>query len=237
MQTKYPQLKVKERKVSGRKVKLLRNEGILPANLYGKGVKSDSLQIAYKEFALVYKEVGETGIVEVLVEGSKKNHPVLIQNVQKNPVNGNFLHADFRQVNMTEKLSATVPLEMLGEAPGVKTGGVLVQILSEIEVEALPADLPDQITFDVSTLAEIGQFLTIENLIFDKSKVTLKIDDPKALIAKVEEPQKEEAPEPSPAEVAAAQEGTETEKTDGQPKEAAKPEEKAQVDKKPEEKK
>jgi len=236
MQTKYPQLKVKERKVSGRKVKLLRDEGILPANLYGKGVKSDSLQIAYKEFALVYKEVGETGIVEVLVEGSKKNHPVLIQNVQKNPVNGNFLHADFRQVNMTEKLTATVPLEMLGEAPGVKTGGVLVQILSEIEVEALPADLPDQITFDVSTLAQIGQSLTIENLIFDKSKVTLKIEDPKALIAKVEEPQKEEAPEPSPAEAEAA-EGAEAEKTEEQGKDAAKPEEKAQADKKPEEKK
>ena len=201
MVTKNPQIKAAKRKVLGRKVKKIRREGLLPANLYGRGIKSQNLQVASKDFTQVFRQTGATGILDLIVEGDKKARPVLIQNVQKDPVTANFLHIDFRQVDLTKKITATVPVVVLGEAPGVATGGVLVQLLNEIEVESLPADLPDKITIDVSPLSQIGQSLTIADLQYDKTKVTLKVEDPKMLVTKLDAPTKEEEVKPAAAPV------------------------------------
>lgn len=176
-------LKVEKRKVFGRKVKKLRGEGILPANIYGKKVKSQAIQVDLKEFEKVYKETGETGIVD-LVLGQGKARPVLIHNLQIHPVTDQFLHADFHQVVLTEKVKADIPIEIVGQSPAVKEKkGILLTTLDEIEVEALPADLPDKIEVDVSKLTEVDQEIRAGELKL-ATKATL-LTDPNLIICKI----------------------------------------------------
>lgn len=226
-------LKVEKRKVFGRKVKKLRQEGILPGNLYGKEIKSQALGVNLKEFLTVFKDAGETGIVELAVTGAKKPYPVLIHNLQLDPVSDNPLHVDFRKVDLKEKVQVNIPLELKSEAPAVTKGGVLVQIMDEIEVEALPTDLPDKFEVDISRLEEIGQSIEVKDLMVDKAKVKLLAEE-NQLIVKIEAP-KEEEKEEKPAEAAPV-----TEEGEEQPAEGAevKPTEKPQEGKetKPEEK-
>jgi large subunit ribosomal protein L25 len=105
-------LKAEKRKVVGRKVKNLRAEGILPANIYGKKVKSESIQVALKDFEKVFKEAGETGLVMLQVGETEK--PVLIHNLQLNPVSEDLYHVDFLQVDLKEKVEASVAVELTG---------------------------------------------------------------------------------------------------------------------------
>ena len=110
-------LAVEKRKVTGKKVKKLRKEGIFPANIYGKDVKSLAVQVPYKEFEKVYKEAGVTGIVDVSVDGEIR--PSLIHNVQQDYYKHTLLHADFFQVNLKEKVKTTVKIIVIGEAKAV----------------------------------------------------------------------------------------------------------------------
>jgi len=129
-------LSAKKRTVLGRKVKKSRKEGFLPANIYGKKVKSQAVVVNEKEFAKVFKEAGETSIIELMLGKVKK--PVLIHNVQTDPVSDMPLHVDFHQVDLKEKVMADVPVVVLGEAPAEKQGlGTMVQYIDEIDVEAL----------------------------------------------------------------------------------------------------
>lgn len=203
-------LKAEERKVTGRKVKTLRALDILPANVYGKGVKSVSVQVALADFDKVFKEAGETGIVELDLGKEKK--PVLVNNIQKNPVTEKVLHVDFFQVNLKEKVTAQIPVELTGEAPSEKLGvGTAVQYVNEIEVEALPADLIEQFSVDISNLSEVDQAIHIKDLDYDRSKIEVK-DDLEAIVVKVEPPQKEEEVAP-PAEEVPEGEGEEVSET------------------------
>lgn len=190
-------LKVEPRKLTGRKVSSLRREGVLPANIYGKGVKSQSIQVSLKDFSETYDKVGETGLLEL--ELGKEKIPALIHNLQKDPVEDKFLHADFFQVNLKEKVTATVPVEVLGESPAEASGvGTVVLQLNELEVEALPTDLPEKFTIDASTLKEVDQTVKISDLQYDKSKVEVKLDS-EQIVVKVEPPQKEEVIEAAPS--------------------------------------
>lgn len=149
---------VEKRKIFGKKVKNLRKQGILPANIYGKNIKSLSVQLPVKDFDSVFEEIGETGLLELAVVGEDKIRPVLIHNVQLDPVSSQLIHADFFQVDLKEKVTTMVPLEIVGEALAVKDKkGVLLHTLNEVEVEALPTDLPEKIEVDVSALSEVDQ--------------------------------------------------------------------------------
>lgn len=186
-------LKADKRKITGRKVKKLREEGKLPANIYGKGVKSTSIEVDEKDFKKVYGEAGETGIIEISI--GKEMHPVLVNNIQNDPITGNILHVDFRQVNLKEKVSAEVPVETTGESPAEKQGlGTAVQYLDEIEVEALPMDLPEVFEVDLTKLSEVDQAIFVKDMPVDKSKVEIK-QDPDEIVVKVE-PLREEEEEP-----------------------------------------
>ena len=146
-------LKAEDRKLSGRKVKTIRNQGFLPGNIYGKGVKSQAVQVDKKEFGQIYKEVGETGLVTLQV--GEVEHPVLVNNVQKHPVTDEPIHIDFRQVDLKTKVTAEVPVVVIGESPAEKQGiGTVVQYLNEVEVEALPADLLEKFEVDIAALHE-----------------------------------------------------------------------------------
>lgn len=188
-------LKVNSRKLTGRKVKQLRAQGILPANIYGKGIKSVSIQQPLKEFTAAFKKVGETGILELIVDKETKPRPVLVHHVQQQPVTEEILHVDFRQVDLTETVTVKIPVEISGEAPAITKGGVLIQLINEVEVEALPADLPDKFTLDVSHLEEIGQSLSLKDLKVPP-KVRLLAEKLEELVVKIESPTKEEEEKP-----------------------------------------
>ncbi len=196
-------LKAGLRKAIGRKVKLLRKEGVLPANIYGKNIKSESIQISLSDFNDVYKKAGETGLIYLQIEEGKKKEekPALVANIQKDPVSDLLLHIDFHQVSLKEKVEAKVPVELIGESPAEKQSiGTVVQYLNEIEVEALPTDLPEKFEVDISTLSEVDQMVSVKQLTYDKSKIEVKTE-PEEIIVKVEPPQKEEVVAPPAEEV------------------------------------
>lgn len=196
-------LKAEKRDITGRKVKTLRKEGVLPGNVFGKKIKSQSIKVNTGEFNEVFKEAGETSIVELML--GKEKRPVLIQNVQMDPVSDLPLHVDFRQVDLKEKVTADVPVELIGEAPAEKQGlGTLVQYIDEIEVEALPTDLPEKFELDVSGLSKVDDAITINDLNYDKTKVSIELDK-EEIITKVEA-LREEEPEPVKEELAEGEE-------------------------------
>ena len=210
-------LEAKVRKITGRKVKTLRKEGLIPANIYGKKVKSQAIQVMALDFKKAYEEAGETGLISLKVQGEKgkaEDRAVLVSNVQIDPLSDAAVHVDFRQVDLKEKVTASVPVELVGESPAEKGSlGTVVQYIDEIEVEALPTDLPEKFEVDASGLTEVDQAVFVSDLKYDKAKVEIK-NDSGEIIVKVEPPQKEEvvaAPvtEEVPAEGEAPKEGEE----------------------------
>lgn len=208
---KRPQLQAEERTVLGKKVKKLRREGYLPGNVYGKGLKSHALQIKLSDFEAVYKEAGETGVIDLAYDSKSK--PVLVKNLQRNFANHTLLHVDFYQVNLKQKVKATIPLVLVGEPQAVTEKlGMLLQNQSDVEVEALPDSLPENIEINVEHLAAVGDQVTVADLkapegvevLTDSSQTIAKIAEPK-----VEEPEPEEAPEGEEAAEGAAKEGGE----------------------------
>ncbi|MBI4067601.1 50S ribosomal protein L25 [Candidatus Gottesmanbacteria bacterium] len=169
-------LSAQKRSVVGKKVRRLRKEGMLPANVYGKKVKSAAVTVSLADFDKVYKKAGETGLIELKVGGEIR--PVLIHNIQLDPVKMSPMHADFYQVDLKEKVAANVSIELVGEAPAVaaKTG-VLLTLLDEIEVEALPRDLPEKIIVKVDHLSVVDQVVKVSDLMVDKAvKILTPLD-------------------------------------------------------------
>lgn len=156
-------LKAQKRTVLGKKVRQLRSSGILPSVIYGKGRSTEALAVSFSDFIKVWREAGETSVVELDIEGSKEN--VLISDVAFDPMRNIPIHADFLAVRMDQIIKAMVPIEFVGESPAVKNlGAVLVKVMHEIEVEALPADLPNEIQIDISRLEAINDRITISNI-------------------------------------------------------------------------
>lgn len=208
-------LKADKREITGRKVKTLRKEGLIPANVFGKNIKSSAIQISADDFKKVYKEAGETGLIELNIGSDKRN--VLISNIQKNPLTEEMLHIDFRQVDLKEKIKAMVPLELVGESEAVKQGlGTLVEQIDEVEVEALPTELPEKFEMDISGLVEVDQSIHVKDIKYDKTKVTI-LTDLEEIVAKVEPLQKVEEPvvAETPAEGEEGAVSTATETTEG----------------------
>jgi len=186
-------LKAEKRTILGSKVKQLRRTGVVPANLFGKTIDSQAIQVNAVEFNRVYKEAGETSLVWVKLEGEEKERPTLITSVHFNPVTSAKLHVDFHQVNLKEKVTADVPVEIVGESELITTNeAVLSQSLNEIEIEALPTDIPESIVFDISSLKAIGDHLLVSD-----AKVSAEVEvktDPEQMVVSLQEPQKEEEP-------------------------------------------
>ena len=226
-----PKLKIQKRKIFGRKVKKLRAEGILPADVYGRKIKSEAVQLKQTEFMPIYQETGETGLIDLLLEDEKTARPVLIHNVQLDPVSERVIHVDFHQVSLTEKISAQIPVELVGESPAVEQKlGILVRLLSEIEVEALPEALPEKIEVDISSLSKVDDMVKVGDLKVDEKKIKI-LAEPNQLIVKIEPPAKievepvapvaEEAAGEAPAEgeTKAAEAGAQAEKAAEKPEE------------------
>ncbi|MBN2198025.1 50S ribosomal protein L25 [Candidatus Wolfebacteria bacterium] len=184
------ELQVKKREILGKKVKNLRKENLIPAELYGHGRENIHLSVPSKEFSKILKEVGENAILKLKLEGDK-DFNVLINDFQKNSLTDKISHIDFQEVKMDEKITTSIPLEFIGEAPAVKEkGGILVKAMQEIELTAFPADLPRSIKIDLAKIINIGESIYVKDIDIPE-KVELLVDS-KTVIATVTEMEKEE---------------------------------------------
>lgn len=190
-------LTAQERTELGKKVKKLRKTGIIPANLFGKDVKSASLQVDKKLFLKTFRTVGETGLVEL--EVGSKEHAVLIHRVQRNPKTDDVIHVDFHEVNLKEKIVTNVPIVLVGESPIEKSGiGLVLQTLNEVEVECLPTDIPHNIEVNIDKLEEVGQTIQVKDLKIDKTKVEIKNEPEEQVVGVQTAEMKEEVEEAAP---------------------------------------
>lgn len=210
-------LKAEKRTVLGKAVKKLRRTGSLPANVYGKDLESTAIQVNTKEFEAIYKEAGETGLVDLKV--GDETRPVLIKNLQLQYPLRIPLHVDFYQVNLKEKVKTMVPIELIGTAKAVAENiGTLIQPLSEIEVEALPTDLPEKIEVNIEPLAALDEQITVGDVkVAENITILTDLGQVIVKIAELAAPEPEPTPEETPAEgeEGAAEAGTEGEKSEG----------------------
>ena len=166
----------KQRKIFGKKVKILRKEGSIPAHVFGHNVKTVHISVDAKNFGKVYEEKGETGLINLKID-STPSRQVLIKGVQTHPLTSQFLHVDFYQVSLKEKVKVEIPLEFISEAPAVeKKIGLLLTPVEVLEIEALPQDLPEKIEVDVSKLENVGDQVVVGDLKVDRKKIEVLAD-------------------------------------------------------------
>jgi len=163
MEQLHLEIGAKTRNVFGKKNKQLRANGMIPATVYGQQVGPFSISVDYKEFEHIYKQAGDNTIVELKID-NKKTLPVLIQDVVYTPVSDQIIHIDFHAINLAEKVTAYVDIEVVGENDLLKEGGNIVVAMSEVEVEALPTHLPHKIQVDISGIKNFGDTIYIKDL-------------------------------------------------------------------------
>ena len=179
-------LEAKKREKAKKGLDSLRKKGVLPAVLYGPKVKSQPVQVDFKKFLEVYEQAGESTLVSLDLEG--KEHTVLLHEIKRDPLSGDPLHADFYQPILTEKTEATVPVVFEGEAPAVKEeGGTLVEEIQEVEVRALPQDLPHELKVDLSSLKTFEDEILVKDLNVSEGVEILR--EPDEIVANVLPPQ------------------------------------------------
>jgi len=213
MKKENPKISATLRTVTGRAVKKIRLQGFTPSTIYGHKFEPISIQFNSAEIDKLFNTVGESTLVEIIIDTEK--YPVLFKNPQFHPISSDLIHLDCYKVNLKEKIIATVPVELIGEAPATKIGNILMHVLSEVEVEALPADLPEKIEVDVSSLVEVDNKITVAELNIDHDKIEIK-NSPEQVVALIEAPRVEEEPvvaeEATPVDVPATAQKTEEEK-------------------------
>lgn len=156
-------LKAKIRDVIGKQVRALRRAGLVPAVIYGHNIQPLAISLNAKETTSLLHGVSSSRLIAVELDGKK--HMVLVREKQRNPVTGAYVHLDFQEVSMTEKLRVTVAIVMVGESPAVKNyNGVIVTTQESLDVECLPQDLIDRIEVDLGQLKEIGDTLYVRDL-------------------------------------------------------------------------
>ena len=211
-------LLVKIRTETGKKAGKLRKKDVLPGILYGSELKgAQPLELDCKTFEKVYEEAGESSLISLEIEGGK-NYPVLIHDIQKNPLTGEIIHVDFYQVSLEEEIIAKIPLIFEGTPPAVKDlGGTLVKNISEVEVKSLPQKLPKEIRVEVSGLKNFEDNIKVSDLKLPEGVKVLKeseeivavvlppekveeelqkpIEEKVEEVEKVEKPKKEQEPE------------------------------------------
>lgn len=173
-------LDAKLRTVFGKKNKNLRKSGLLPANIYGTNFPSQAISVNYIEFKRMFRAVGETGVVYIKTE--KDEVPTLITSIQRDPLEGLVLHADFRKVDLSIKIEAEVPLTFVGVAPAANAGGVILTHADKVTVEALPQDIPNHIEIDLSGLKEIGAEIKVSDIPVNTT-YTIKTDATKVVVS------------------------------------------------------
>jgi len=211
------ELNAAKRDVLGKKVRFLRRQGITPVHIFGHGIESLALQCDTANLQQVLTQTGQTRIINLIIDGEKTPRTVMVRETQQNILKGDLLHVDFYQVKMTEVIDVDVPIILVGEAPALRNKeNMLAQELNELSVQCLPADIPNSIEVDVSSLAEPDQAIRVGDIVLGEG-ITI-LNDPEVMLARITV-QREEVEE-IPEEVEVAEEVTEAEEEE-RPAEAA----------------
>ena len=201
---KHATLAAEPRTILGKKVGRLRRAGKLPANIYGHNVQSTAITLDAHDFGLLYRHLLSTTVIDINVDGQTR--PVLLAKATASPRTGQPIHIEFKQVNLLEKVTATVPIVGVGESEMIARGdGILLQSLDSIQVSALPDDLPPDIEVDLAALVDFEAAIHVGDLSLDRSKVEV-LTARDELVFKLSAPQMrdEESEEQVEAGVAAA---------------------------------
>ena len=159
-----PKLQVKPRELKGRKNYILRNESQVPGVVYGAGIDSMNIAVDHNTLVKLFRTAGESTLIEMQVEGGKAVN-VLIQDIQRDPLRDDIIHADFRAVDMNKLIEAEVKLKFVGEAPAVKAlGGTLVRPMESLLIKALPKDLISVLEIDLSKLETFDDVARVSDL-------------------------------------------------------------------------
>jgi large subunit ribosomal protein L25 len=185
-------LQVQQREVSSRgQLRRIRSEGKVPGVVYGKGMSGPTnISIDAKELMIMLRS-HPYAVVEMEIPGAGKL-PVMMTELQRDPLSQQVMHIDFHLINMNEKITTSTRLEITGTSPGEQEGGMLQLVLHDIEIQCYPSDIPDHLSVDVSNL-EIGHHLSISDLNLPTGVETLQ--DPTSVIVSIIAPQKERTEE------------------------------------------
>lgn len=187
------QLEARKRTVLGKKVKQLRRLGKLPATVYGHEVSPESIEVDARSFRTAYTTAGDNQLIDLVVEGQRPR-PVLVHSTQLDPRRNVAIHVEFYQANLSEKLTAHIPIHLIGEAPALKEGLMMLSVLDSVELECLPTDLPHDIEVDVSSLMAMGDSIHVADLQVDRAKCEIKTD-PEEVVVLISAPQAREEEE------------------------------------------
>ena len=201
------------RQTLGKKVKLLRLQGITPTHLFGHNVESVALQCDTAQLKHVMAQTGQTRLISLKIDEVKKPRNVVIREIQREPRTRELIHVDFYQVSMAEKIRVEVPIVSLGEAPALKSKeNFLLQELNSLSVECLPGEIPTRVEIDLTSLTKVGQAIHVKDIMLDKEGTIL--NNPEQLVVKVsarriEKLVEEEVEAPAEAQLAEEKEPTE----------------------------
>ena len=197
--------------VTGKKVRVLRRDGVVPIHMFGRGIESQSLQADSRTLSTVLPQAGTNVPITIDVDGQDGDNVCFVRQVQRHPVSEALLHVDFQRVDISRKVSAEVPLLLEGVSLAVEEmEGTLLQTLSSISVEALPMSMPASFTVDVSILDDFDKTIRVATLQAEED-VTI-LNDGEEMIATVVRPRVEEEEVPDDEEL----EGLEEEGVEGE---------------------
>jgi large subunit ribosomal protein L25 len=189
-------LQVKKRDELGTRVsRRLRKEGLIPGILYGRGKEPHAFSVPERELRRVLSgSHGMHAILDVTLEGTETTFPSILKDHQQDPMRGKLVHIDLQEVRLDQPIQATVTVELVGadNAPGVKEGGALSQVAREVNVEALPMEIPERIELHVDEM-QIGDTLRLSDL--PKQDGVTYLDDPETVLASLAMPTRVEEPE------------------------------------------
>ena len=197
-------LEVSRRDVLGKKVSRLRREGLTPANIYGNQIDSVAIQLSTEQFRQFLRGHSRNEMIHLQVDGEER--PTFIRAIQRNPVTDQILHVDFLQVSLDHKVRLEVTVHITGVAPAVDAhGGIITHALTSVQVEALPTNIPESLTADISILTELGQSLHVSDLSAPEGVDVLT--DPETVVARIDIPAAERARSDGAAEAEGGEEG------------------------------
>lgn len=153
-----------ERQITGKRVRILRAQGLTPANISGAAKPSVAIQLPASELIGLLKRHG-AGVLRIHIGASANAETAILSRIERNPISSAVLHVDFRRVLLDQVMRSHVPIHFIGEAPAVKVnGGMLLHLLDTVEIESLPGNIPEAVTLDISSLEEMNSILTVADI-------------------------------------------------------------------------
>jgi len=182
------------------KVKRLRLDGIIPAEIFGRDFANQHLSVSEKEFVRVFKEAGKSTIINLEIN-AKEKVSVLIKHTQNHPITGKTLSVDFYRIKADEKIQTRIPIEFTGTAPVEKQGFLIVKVMNELEIEALPQDIPREIKVDLVSLGGKEDKVHVKNLNVPKNVKVLTPSETVVAIVSAGGEEEEKAPVVTPEKI------------------------------------